>query len=138
MGKLNTIIDTVMKQGSASLTGILHRSKLESQRHNYDKTNTPSVNELKMEELVERCREEIGWSEHEGEIPSPKYFEQVANLSRKSKMYENEIAICEMYIDLVYKYALNHDFTESEIEDDIKPRCIPFIKRIRDIKSLAA
>lgn len=133
MSKLNTIIDTVIKHGSSSLTGILHRSKLHNE-HNYD----TSVNGLNLEDLVERCREEIGWSEHKGKIPAPEFFEQVAILSRKSMMFENEIAICKMYIDLVYKHAVKFEFSEEKIKEEVKPRCIPFIKRIQEAKSQAA
>ena len=135
MGKINTIIDTVIKQGSSSLTGILHKSILHSQKHNY-KNSSPDGLDIK--DLVECCREEIGRSEIKDEIPQPEYFEKVADYSRHANMTENEIAICEMYIDLVYKYALKKDYTESKIKDEVKPLCNPFMKRIRELKAKAA
>ena len=58
---------------------------------------------------------EIQSSIDTGIMPSPRYFEQAAILSRKEQKYENEIAICEMYIDLAKEYASKNKLIESRI-----------------------
>ena len=63
-------------------------------------------------------------------MPAPKYFEQVADLSRAEKQYENEIAICKIYIHLVNQYAAREKLTEAEISTNLLPNYASFVKRI--------
>ena len=86
--------------------------------------------------VVEFCREEIQKSVDTGIMPAPKYFEQVAVLSRKEKNYENEIAICDMYIKLVKKYAADNNLSKQEFTDTILPECAPLYKRMHNAKSM--
>ncbi len=84
--------------------------------------------------VVKNCRDEIQKAEDSGLMPSPKYFEQVAVLSRKEKRYENEIAICEMYIGLVKQYAIKNNLSQAEFSDQILPQCAPLYKRLHNAK----
>jgi len=84
--------------------------------------------------VVDSCRDEIQKSVDTGIMPAPKYFEQVAVLSRKEKNYENEIAICDMYIRLVKKYAAKHKLSKQEFTDNVLPECAPLYKRMHNAK----
>ena len=84
--------------------------------------------------VVDSCRNEIQKSVDTGIMPAPKYFEQVAVLSRKEKNYENEIAICDMYIRLVKKYAAENKLSRQEFTDNILPECAPLYKRMHNAK----
>lgn len=117
--RLNTIIRKVIP---------LKDFPTDTQRLLQDETNIDTV--------VECCREEIQKSVDTGIMPAPKYFEQVAVLSRKEKNYENEIAICDMYIKLVKKYASEHKISRQEFTDTILPECAPLYKRMHNAKSM--
>ena len=84
--------------------------------------------------VVDSCRDEIQKSVDTGIMPAPKYFEQVAVLSRKEKNYENEIAICDMYIRLVKKYAAENKLSRQEFTDNVLPECAPLYKRMHNAK----
>ena len=99
-------------------------------------TQTLLQNETNIDTVVECCREEIQKSVDTGIMPAPKYFEQVAVLSRKEKNYENEIAICDMYIKLVKKYASENKISRQEFTDTILPECAPLYKRMHNAKSM--
>ena len=117
--KLNTIIRKVipLKNFPADTQSLLE-----------DDTNIDTV--------VECCREEIQKSVDTGIMPAPKYFEQVAVISRKEKNYKNEIAICDMYIKLVKKYASENKLSRQEFTDTILPECAPLYKRMHNAKSM--
>ncbi len=100
-----------------------------------NKTNL-QADETDINTVVEYCREEIQKSVDTGIMPAPKYFEQVAVLSRKEKNYENEIAICDMYIKLVKKYAADNNISRQEFTDTILPECAPLYKRMHNAKSM--
>lgn len=101
-------------------------------------TDTQSLldNKADIETVVDCCRDEIQKSVDTGIMPAPKYFEQVAVLSRKEKNYQNEIAICDMYIKLVKKYASEHKMTRQEFTDTVLPECAPLYKRMHNAKSM--
>ena len=84
--------------------------------------------------VVDCCREEIQKSIDTGIMPAPKYFERAAVLSRKEKNYQNEIAICDMYIKLVKKYATENKLSRQEFTDNILPECAPLYKRMHNAK----
>ena len=98
--------------------------------------NNLQADETDINTVVEYCREEIQKSVDTGIMPAPKYFEQVAVLSRKEKNYENEIAICDMYIKLVKKYAADNNISRQEFTDTILPECAPLYKRMHNAKSM--
>jgi hypothetical protein len=93
-------------------------------------------NKTDIKSVVECCRDEIQKSIDTGIMPAPKYFEQVAILSRKEKNYENEIAICDMYIRLVKKYASEINMSRQEFTDSVLPECAPLYKRMHNAKSM--
>ncbi|MGH1537467.1 MAG: hypothetical protein ACRBDX_05405 [Gammaproteobacteria bacterium] len=99
-------------------------------------TTTDNIDDTDIKEVVNCCRDEIQKSVDTGIMPAPKYFEQVAVLSRKEKNYENEIAICDMYIKLVKKYASEHKLSRQEFTDNVLPECAPLYKRMHNAKSM--
>ncbi len=118
MGKLDTILKKVIKKTSSSVI----------------KNSQPSDTDINT--IVKNCRDEIQKSEDSGIMPSPKYFEQVAVISRKDKCYENEIAICEMYIGLVKQYAAKNKLSRAQFSDQVLPKCAPLYKRLHNAKTM--
>ena len=115
--KLNTIIRKVIPLKDIST---------DTHKTLDDKTDIKAV--------VDCCREEIQKSIDTGIMPAPKYFEQAAVLSRKEKNYQNEIAICDMYIKLVKKYASENKISRQDFTDNILPECAPLYKRMHNAK----
>lgn len=138
MGKLNTIINGVLKYSSHTLTGIFEKGAHHC-RNNLDRESTidPKANESALSQAVQCCREEIDESRSRKEIPSPKYFEHVAMLSRQTKNYENEIAICEMYIDLVNEYISKYKLSKKKKMREVQPICEPILMRLHNAKALS-
>jgi hypothetical protein len=122
--KLNTIIRKVIKLKDIPDNTIPDNT--------YDLLNS----ETDIQSVVECCRDEIQKSKDTGIMPAPKYFEQAAVLSRKEKNYENEIAICDMYIKLVKRYAAENNISRQEFTDTILPECAPLYKRMHNAKSM--
>ena len=91
-------------------------------------------NKTDIKVAVDCCRDEIQKSIDTGIMPAPKYFEQAAVLSRKEKNYQNEIAICDMYIKLVKKYASEHKLSRQEFTDNVLPECAQLYKRMHNAK----
>ncbi len=135
MSKLDTIIQSIAKTGDKLSAKAFRRY---SNRYHLKAINKIPVlypkNIDELNKVLECCREEIQNSEDSGIMPAPKYFEQVADLSRAEKQYENEIAICEMYISLVNQYAARERLTDAEISTNLLPNCAPFVKRIHFAK----
>ena len=96
----------------------------------------PAIDDTNIREVIKYCRKEIASSLDSGIMPSPKYFEQAAVLSRKEQKYSNEIAICEMYISLVKQYAANNNLSKSEFRETVLPYCEPLYKRMHNAKSM--
>ena len=119
MSKLDTILKSVINKIPS--TDII-------------KKNHPSDTDINC--LVESCRNDIQKFVDTGIMPSPKHFEQVAVLSRKEKRYENEIAICEMYIRLVKQYAVINKLSKEEFSDQVLPKCAPLYKRLHNAKTM--
>lgn len=118
MSKLDTIFKKAIKRTSSSVV----------KKNQLSDTDIHSV--------VKSCRDEIQKSEDSGIMPSPKYFEQVAVISRKEKRYENEIAICELYIGLVKQYAAKNKLSRAEFSDQVLPTCTPLYKRLHNAKTM--
>ena len=134
MGKLDTIIKKIVNTSDKLNANTFRRySKKQSFRGDKIPVLTPEHN-TDIHEMVRCCREEIQKSEDSGIMPDPRYFEQVAVLSRAAKRYENEIAICEMYIELMNQYAAREKLTDAEISTNLLPNCAPFVKRIHNAK----
>jgi len=135
MSKLDTIIQSIAKTSDKISAKAFRRY---ANRYHLKAINKIPVlfpeNIHEINEILKCCREEIQNSEDSGIMPAPKYFEQVADLSRVEKQYENEIAICEMYINLVNQYAAREKLTEAEISTNLLPNCAPFVKRIHCAK----
>ncbi len=111
---------------STIIQKIIPLKTLQTQSKNPDETDINTV--------VDCCRGEIEKSLDTGIMPAPKYFEQAAVLSRKEKNYQNEIAICDMYIKLVKKYASDHKMSRQEFTDTVLPECAPLYKRMHNAK----
>lgn len=118
MSKLDTLLKKAIRRAPSSVI----------------KNSQPSETDIR--EIVKNCRDEIAKSEDSGIMPSPKYFEQVAVLSRKERHYENEIAICEMYIGLIKRYAAKKKLSRSEFSDQVLPKCAPLYKRMHNAKTM--
>ncbi len=118
MSKLDTILKKAIKRASSPAI----------------KNSHPSDTDIHT--IVKNCRDEIQKSKDSGIMPSPKYFEQVAVLSRKEKRYENEIAICEMYIGLVKQYAAKKKLSRAQFSDQVLPKCAPLYKRLHNAKTM--
>ena len=134
MGKLDTIIKKIVNTSDKLNAKTFRRySKKQSFRGDKIPVLTSEYN-TDIHEMVRCCRVEIQKSEDSGIMPDPRYFEQVAILSRAAKRYENEIAICEMYIELMNQYAAREKLTDAEISTNLLPNCAPFVKRIHNAK----
>lgn len=96
------------------------------------------VNETDIFSVVQGCRDEIQLAEDSGIMPSPKYFEQAALLSQVERRYDNEKAICEMYIDLANEYIVRNDLNSDEVTEKILPVCAPLIKHLQNAKIMLA
>jgi len=94
------------------------------------------VNETDIYSVVEGCRDEIQSAEDSGIMPSPKYFEQAALLSRIERKYDNEIAICSMYIDLANAYIAKNELSKNDISEKVLPVCVPLIKRLHNAETM--
>lgn len=94
------------------------------------------VNETDIYSVIQGCRDEIQSAEDSGIMPSPKYFEQAALLSRVERKYDNEKAICEMYIDLAKEYITKNELSKDEISEKVLPICVPLIKRLHNAKTM--
>ena len=117
--KIDTLIQKVIKKKKKKISTVVARNPL---------TDTD------IHRVVKNCRDEIQKSVDTGIMPSPRYFEQAAILSRKEQKYDNEIAICEMYIDLAKEYASEHKLTKAEFSHQVLPKCAPLLKRLRNAK----
>ena len=135
MSKLDSIIQSIAKTSDKLSAKAFRRY---SDRYHLKAINQIPVllpeNIHELNEILKCCREEIQNSEDSGIMPAPKYFEKVADLSRAEKRYENEIAICEMYISLVNQYAAREKLSEDEMSTNLLPNCAPFVKRIHIAK----
>jgi hypothetical protein len=135
MSKLDSIIKSIVKTSDKLSAKAFRRY---SDRYHLKAINNIPVLHSKnideINEVLKCCRDEIQNSEDSGIMPAPKCFEQAADLSRAEKQYENEIAICEMYIGLVNQYAAREKLTEAEISTNLLPNCAPFVKRIHFAK----
>lgn len=135
MGKLDTIINKIIKGGTELNLKIIKRDSKHYLIADHDPIPTLNPQDKhKIHQMVKCCREEIQNSEDSGIMPAPKYFEQVAILSRMDKRYDNEIAICEMYIELLSQYAARNNLTEAEVSTQLAPVCVPLLKRIHNAK----
>ncbi len=132
MSVLDTLINSLIRKSSFTLTNIFEKG-----RKNEEKSiAAEDVGESDLLQAVNACREEIARSESAGEVPSPEHFELAAIYSRSVRNYENEIAICQMYVDLINKYVYKHKPSKQFIDEDLMPLCAPLIQRINNAKSL--
>ena len=132
MSVLDTLINSLIRKSSFTLSNIFERSKNFKEK-SIDATD---VGESDLLQAVNACREEIARYESAGDIPSPHHFVTAAIYSRSAKNYENEIAICQMYVDLVNKYIYKYKPSKQLIDEELMPLCEPLIHRINNAKSL--
>lgn len=72
-------------------------------------------NVYSIEEIVKKCRIEIQDYVDFGVMPPPDYFLHAANYYRKTRNYENETSICELYIELIQEYLEFHKSLNEEL-----------------------
>lgn len=139
MGKLNIILEKIINTSGMSISQIIEKASSYAHYENHNLTAELDANDdHDIHVMVERCCDEIQAFEDEGIMPSPKYFEQVAILSRKEKNYENEVTICELYIDLVNQYAAKNKITNAEMSVKLLPKCAPFVKRVNNARIMSS
>ncbi len=68
-------------------------------------------------------------------VPAPYYIERVAILSRKEKNYEQEVAYCEKYIEII-KVFYEKNSTEDFADVRQGPRYNAIVKRLPKAKEL--
>ena len=132
MSVIDTLLNSLIRKSSFTLSSIFERSKNLKEK-SIDET---VVGESDLFQAVNACREEIARSESAGDIPSPQCFEKAAMYSRSVRNYENEIAICQMYVDLVSKYVYKHKPSKQFVDSELMPLCEPLIHRINNAKTL--
>lgn len=132
MNVLDTLLNSLIRKSSFTLSSIFERSKNFKEKS----IDIVDVSESDLLQAVNACREEIARSESAGDIPSPQHFEKAAIYSRSTRNYDNEIAICQMYVDLVNKYVYKHKPSKQFIDNELMPLCEPLIHRINNAKSL--
>lgn len=97
--------------------------------------HTSTTDDVKAEEdrdlysILKKCEREAQQADESGIMPSPEYFQQAAVQSRKEKKYENEIAICKYYVNLVSQYAAKNNFSK-DLYNKVNRKIDPFNKRI--------
>ena len=116
MSKLDTIIQKTIQK--VPKFGVKKRSRIDTDIHR----------------VVDFCRDEVQKAVDTGIMPSPQYFEQAAVISRKDKQFENEVAICNMYINLAKQFAIRNKLSRSEFYEFILPKCAPLYKRMHYAK----
>lgn len=104
MSVIDTLLNSLIRKSSFTLSSIFERSKNLKEKSIYETV----VGESDLLQAVNACRKEIARSESAGDVPSPQYFEKAAMYSRSVRNYENEIAIaiCQMYVNLVKQVCL--------------------------------
>ncbi|NNC68698.1 MAG: hypothetical protein HKN83_11765 [Gammaproteobacteria bacterium] len=109
---------------------------------NFLSVSTSETSDVKADEdtnlysILKKCKQEAQMADESGILPSPKYFQQAAVLSRKEKKYENEIAICKYYIKLVSQYVSINNFSKADFYEKVEREIDPFKKRIYFAKKM--
>lgn len=109
---------------------------------NFLSVSTSETSDVKADEdtnlysILKKCKQEAQMADESGILPSPKYFQQAAVLSRKEKKYETEIAICKYYIKLVSQYVSINNFSKADFYEKVEREIDPFKKRIYFAKKM--
>lgn len=88
-----------------------------------------------IEIMKECCLAELKTMDIAGLVPAPYYFERVAILSRKEKLYEQEIFFCEQYIEKVEGFYRKHG-TKGYADVRKGPRYKAIVQRLPKAKEL--
>ncbi len=89
-----------------------------------------------IEYMKKCCDAEIKTMYTAGLVPAPYYFERVAILSRKEKNFEQEVAYCEKYIEVVENYYRENG-TEGIADVRKGPNFQAIAKRLPKAKELS-
>lgn len=81
------------------------------------------------------CDAELNTMEGTGFVAAPYYFERVAILSRKAKLYEQEVNYCKLYIDSIKAFYKKHG-TKNCTDVRKGPRYKAIVKRLPKAKEL--
>ncbi len=114
MGVLGTLLNSIKRKSSFTITSVFERSKVLIEKS----VDISDIDESDKFKAVNDCREGIACSESAGDVPFW-YFEEVAIYSRSAGNYENEIATCKMYIDLINKYVYKHKPSKGFIDNKL-------------------
>lgn len=85
--------------------------------------------------MIECCDAELATYRKTGMVPAPFYFERVAILSRKEKIYSQEVKYCEKYIEIVEEYYNKNRISQNE-GVKMGPRYKAIVKRLSKAKEL--
>ena len=77
-----------------------------------DRIERLTPNEAALKKALQQCRKEIKKCKRWKVMPLLKCFEHAAMLSRQAKNYQNEIAICQLYICLVDECLTRRTFSK--------------------------
>lgn len=90
-----------------------------------------------IEYMKKCCAVEIKMMGETGAVPAPYYFERLAILARKAKDYQQEVSICEQYIQAVESY---YEGIRGRSVADVRkgPRYRAIVKRLPKAKELLA
>jgi len=132
MDSLNNVIKDIIKHSAQSVTRIVKKILHASD----DRIECLTPNEAALKKALQQCSKEIKKCKRWKVMPSPKYFEHVAMLSRQTKNYQNEIEICQSYILLVDEYLSKRTFSKKKIERKAHTLCRPLVTRILNAKNM--
>ena len=85
--------------------------------------------------MIKCCDAELATYRKTGFVPAPYYFERVAILSRKEKIYSQEVKYCEKYIEVVEEYYNKNSIQQNE-GVKMGPRYKAIVKRLSKAKEL--
>ncbi|MEM8845338.1 MAG: hypothetical protein AAGB35_09900 [Pseudomonadota bacterium] len=104
------------------------------------KSNNKVINprDLALKNALDKCKKEIKKSRRWGRLPSSKYFEHAAMLSRQAKNYDNEIKICQAYISLLNEniskrtFNIDKNIERAEVLSQTLAKRLETAKRLRN------
>ncbi len=129
MSNLNVLIFDSFKHHAQANT-------LENKSNINSSTKILDSKEAALKTALQQCQKEIKRCKRWNFLPRPKYFEHVAMLSRQTKMYKNEIAICKLYIDLANQCQSKRIIFKKITKKKADTLSKPFFTRMNNAKNL--
>ena len=132
MDGLNNITKDVIKHSACAVASIFKRIR----RAPVDRDERLTPNQAALKKALQQCRKEIKSCKRWKVMPSKKCFEHAAMLLRQAKNYQQEIAICQLYISLIDECLLRRTFNKKKVKRKAHLLCKPLVKRILIAKNL--